>query len=186
MRPSFLVVCLSLITASGPSGPAAPRLEKSNLEAEELADFLGIDAWTFRYSGGRVRCWLEIQEGGRTAVEPVDGVQDPNRGNADAEQGKILLWIRRGEIRLRVHSGASKGGYFKSLAEDALWWGWKSSSGQEHILPVRAGEKGVQVKPGEEVTLLRLMRQEVRDRAHESASARKVTILLKAIFPVGD
>jgi hypothetical protein len=153
-------------------------VEPSKLEAQELADILGITVWTFRYSGGRVRCWLEIDENGKKTKEPPDGVQDPNKGNVKAKEGKILLWWRRGELALRTQSGASNGGYVKGLPQDALWWGWKGWSGSTQTFspPMARG-------PGSEITLLRYEAVEIPQEAKDPKQRRKVTIVLKALFP---
>ncbi len=39
-----------------------------SLEASELADFLGIAAWTFHFEGGVPESWLEVIEDGQKTV----------------------------------------------------------------------------------------------------------------------
>jgi hypothetical protein len=166
------------VKSGPPSQQDAPRLEPSKLEAQELADILGISVWTFRYSGGRVRCWLEIDENGNKTKKPPDGVQDPNKGNVGAKEGKILLWWRREQLALRVQSRASAGNYVEGLAHDSLWWGWKTWSGSVSVLST-AGSR----KPGSEITLLRYEAVEIPEKAKDPKQPRKVTIVLKALFP---
>jgi hypothetical protein len=157
--------------------PLNPLLEPAELTARELAEHLGISVWTFHYSGGRVRCWLEIDEDGKTTIHPVGGVQDPNRDNPKAREGKILLWVKRGAISLRVHSGASSGGFGMGLPQDALWWGWKSYS-------TLSNAPNPRVTPGHdrEATLVNYVVTESKDDAKTPGAPRQIALRLKAAF----
>jgi hypothetical protein len=190
MRPylicvAVLVCCLwalleqrQPIASQAASRQDSPHLEAGKLDAQELAEILGISIWTFRYSGGRVRCWLEINENGVTSKEPPSGVQDPNKGNAKAKEGKIVLWWRQGQLGLRINSGTASSPYSKTLPNDALWWGWKSSFGRTNLASAPAA-----TKPGEEITLLRHEAEEFKGTAKDPKAPRKVVIVLKAKFP---
>ena len=159
------------------------RIEPAELDAEQLARILQIETWTFRYSGGRVRCWLEIEEEGKKTIEPPGGaVQDPNVGNEKAEEGKILLWWKRGELALRTRSGVSEGGYIKGLPEDALWWGWK---GVDRTAWHRI-EEPIVPDSGKETVLLHYEATERKRDAQDPDNPRKITVTLKAEFPKED
>jgi len=171
------------VSSPPPVQASEPRIEPAQLDAEQLAGILQIQAWTFRYSGGRVRCWLEIEEEGKKTIEPPSGaVQDPNVGNEKAEEGKILLWWKRGELALRIQSGVSEGGYIKGLPEDALWRGWKGVDRtswhgmREPIVP----------DLDEEIILLHYEATERKRDAQDPDNPRKITITLKAEFPKED
>jgi hypothetical protein len=181
---AVLICCLCMhlgqrqpISSQAASQQDSPHLDADKLDGQDLADILAISAWTFRYSGGRVRCWLEIDENGVKTKEPPDGVQDLNKGDSKAKAGKIVLWWRQGELGLRINSGTSSNPYSKTLSKDALWWGWKSSSGNTSVASAPAAPK-----PGEEITLLRHEAQEFKDNAKDAKPPRKVVIVLKAQF----
>jgi hypothetical protein len=144
------------------------RFTNDSLKAEELATFLGIEAWVFDYEGGFPQCWVEILEEGQNTVngKPLLKIEEQNRGKESA-RGKILLFIQRGNIKLYCGSGVTGVG----LPDNALWWGWKGFSGITTRLP----QKAVTPKAGEEVVLLRQQWFEGNDPA-----ARKVQLLLKA------
>ena len=81
-----------------PQAPVAPatRFEPVDLTAEDLADILGVEAWTCRYSGGPIRCWLEIEETGQETMPRRIPEQDSlGKGTSSKEGGQILLWWRR-------------------------------------------------------------------------------------------
>ncbi len=168
-------------TSAPAGGGPELRLERANLDAEELARILGVETHTFAYSGGRVRCWLEIEENGKFTTEPPDGVQDPNRDNPKAKEGKIVLWWRHdergGELALEIHSVAT-GGYKKGLPPDALWWGWERSGGTGEIIasPITPG-------PDAEVVLLHQAYVENAATATDAKNPRTASITLKARFP---
>jgi hypothetical protein len=203
MRPHWLIVgaitlspalfggCTQTVPQSPPQGaapeshhtsavadPAPLRLEPAKLDADELADFLGVSVWTFHYSGGRVRCWVEIEQNGKTTTFPPQGAQDPNRGNDKAKEGKILLWLRPGTLKLSINSGVSHGNFIEALPQDGLWWAWKASTG------LIQGESGpFTPKTGVEITLLRYQVTERGPGSEVLKSPRTITIVLKAQFP---
>jgi hypothetical protein len=153
-----------------------PKIEPGEVTAGELASFLGITVRTFRYSGGRVRVWYEVEKDGETTRHPRDGVRDPN-DDPKAESGKILLWVKPGTISLRLHSGIAQGGYSQGLPTDALWWGWKSYSTTEQ-------SKSAPVTPaeGEEVTLLNYEVREGPSDTKPPGEAKQIILRLKAKF----
>jgi hypothetical protein len=151
---------------------AGSAIRNGELTAEELADFLGVGAWVFEYEGGRPRCWLEIEEEGQKTVSQklVIQVEEANK-RPEARRGKVLFFLRRGDLQLRIHSGASRGGAGVALPADALWWGWPSFSGATTRL-----EKPAAPEPGEEVVLLR---HETEEPGRDAKDPRKVVLTLK-------
>jgi hypothetical protein len=85
--------------ATKQAGPAplpteAPQVQIQPLTADQLAQILGVDVWTARYSGGPIDCWLEIEEEGQSTM-PKRIPEKDNLGagsvNPPAE-GTIELW----------------------------------------------------------------------------------------------
>jgi hypothetical protein len=147
-----------------------------SLEASELADFLGISAWTFHFEGGVPESWVEVIEDGQKTVSKPKILETREQNTVkEAQQGKILLFVRRGAIELRIHSGVSSGGAGIALSPDALWWGWKSAAGSTDRL-----QQPFVPKAAEEVTLLRQTMLETADLAKDPKHPRKVVMTLKA------
>jgi hypothetical protein len=146
------------------------------IEADELADFLGITIWAFAYDGGAPRCWVEvIEEGQKTVSQPKIIDVKANSQASDGPGGKILLFLRPGNAELRINSAVSRGGAGIGLSQDALWWGWKGSSGSSTRL-----ERPVSLKAGQEITLLRHDMEEAKETAKDPKKPRRVRLLLKA------
>jgi hypothetical protein len=199
LAASSIICYLWLPAAHGQSAgtqqagpPERLSLEPAKLEADELANILGISSWTFQYSGGRMRCWLEITENGQKTIEPPKGLQVPAGSAAVPEKrndkdydGRILLWWHRSEkgpeIGLRMDYGTERGrngsNFLKALQPDALWWGWKGWSGSGGSTPPQI------LKPREEFTLLKYDVDEIKETAKDPKAPRKITIELKAKFP---
>ena len=174
---SVLAVASQFATASAQqaAAPAAREIRNGSLSADDLAEFLGVGAWAFEYEGGRPKCLLEVEEEGQKTVskKEVLAVEEPNKGEA-GRRGKILLFMRRTDIQLRIHSGASRGGSGMALPADALWWGWKAFSGSTTRL-----EKPVAPKPGESIVLLRHEMTETGEGLANPKRPRKVVLTLK-------
>ena len=177
-----LISVLWCAAGNAQSGTAAqppkegPTFANAAIDADELADFLGITIWAFAYDGGTPRCWVEvIEEGQKTVSQPKILDVKANLQATDGEGGKILLFLRPGNVELRINSPASRGGAGIGLSRDALWWGWKASSGSTTRL-----ERPVALKAGQEVTLLRHEMEEAKDTAKNPKKPRKVSLLLKA------
>ena len=147
-----------------------------SLKASELADFLGITAWTFHFEGGVPECWVEVIEDGQKTVSKSKILESRELNTVkEAQQGKILLFVRRGGIELRIHSGVSSGGAGIGLSPDALWWGWNSATGSTERL-----QQPLSPKAAEEVTLLRHTMLENAADAKDPKHPRKVVMTLKA------
>lgn len=170
----FTVSGLLPTTTAQQSAPAR-EIRNGSLSADDLAEFLGVSAWVFQYEGGRPKCLLEIEEEGQKTVskKEVLAVEEPNHG-PEARRGKILLFMRRADVQLRIHSEASRGGAGMALPPDALWWGWKAFSGSTSRM-----EKPVAPRPGEPVVLLRHEMTETGDGIADPKHPRKVVLTLK-------
>jgi hypothetical protein len=96
------------------------------MTADQLAHILRVEVRTARYSGGPIKCWLEIEEEGQSTIPkripPTDSIQAA-QVNPPAE-GTIEIWWRREGWRQLVMS-APNGMYAYSLAEDAFTFAWK-------------------------------------------------------------
>jgi hypothetical protein len=175
---SITILSIAILSATSlAQQAAAPPREVRNgaLSAEDLAEFLGVGAWVFEYDGGRPRCFLEVEEEGQKTVskKEVLTVEETNRG-PDGRRGKVLLFLRRADVQLRIHSEASRGGAGMALPPDALWWGWKAFSGSTTRL-----EKPITPKTGEPVVLLRHEMTEAGDGVADPKHPRKVVLTLK-------
>ncbi|WP_165249619.1 hypothetical protein [Paludisphaera soli] len=175
-RALFLLLAGAIGFSTSPGraeeGKPGSAIRNGELTAEELADFLGVGSWVFEYEGGRPRCWLEVEEAGQKTVSQkrVMQVEESNKG-PEARRGKVLFFLRRGDLQLRINSGASRGGAGVALPADALWWGWPSFSGSTTRL-----EKPAAPRPGEEVVLLR---HETEEPRQDGKDPRKVVLTLK-------
>src|SRR5438128_6066680 len=119
---------------------AGHHVEASKVDAQELAEILGIQVWAFHYSGGRIHCSVEIDEDGKNKeVLSLDS-------GKNSQKGRILFWVQRGQIVLRASPGGTAG---MGLPNDGLWWGWKSWTGE-----ISTPDHPVAPKPGEEFTLM--------------------------------
>ncbi|MFO0890200.1 MAG: hypothetical protein U0790_13805 [Isosphaeraceae bacterium] len=172
---------LGLARSGGPalaaqSAKPSTILANAPLEAGELADFLGISSWAFAYEGGVPECWLEVQEEGQQTVKNAKllGIKEPNQSR-EAMRGKILLFLRPGNLELRINSGASSGGAGVTLPPDALWWAWKGRAGSSQRL-----ERPVAPKPGQDVTLMNITMDEDKAVAKDPKKPRRVQLVLKA------
>jgi hypothetical protein len=155
-----------------------PTITNSALSADELAYFLGVEAWVFEYEGGSPHCWLEVSEEGQKTVEKKVLLEVNARSGGRGEKGRIILFIKRGEIKLRDHAESSESGASVGLNAKSLWWGWESWGGSMKRLPKTT------LAAGAEVNLLELTRTSFEPGAPKNAPAsKKVTLVLKAQFP---
>ena len=173
LATTSLVVGCREKTQEGVARNDAPAVKRGQVDAAELAEYLGVSVWSFEYSGKLARIWVEIDAEGKKILVPDRPEDHPNLklppSGEHPEKGKVNLWVKKGEIALKV-SGAYAGGHSTGFGADALWWGWPSSGGTSWL------QETVKPRPGEEVTLLRHVVTNSQD------SARKVTLLLKAEF----
>lgn len=172
LATTSLVVGCREKTQEGIARNDAPAVKPGQVDAAELAEYLGVSVWSFEYSGKLARIWVEIDAEGKKILVPDRPEDHPNLklppSGDHPEKGKVNLWVKKGEIALKV-SGAYPGGYATGFGADELWWGWPSRCSSW-------SEQTVKPRPGEEVTLLQYVVTNSQD------SARKVTLLLKAKF----
>jgi hypothetical protein len=156
-----------------------PRIANDTLNAEQLATFLGIDAWVFAYEGKLERCWVEIHEEGQKTVGPeVFASLEPPRGDTPAPGGKILLFLRRGEMKLFLETGKVRSAGVVTLGQDDLWWGWKGSYyGSSGRL-----QRTVTPEAGKDVVLVTYSQEQAPGSAANAPPPKKVQLQLKARF----
>jgi hypothetical protein len=163
---------------TGTAEPPAdgPTFANGAIEAEELADFLGIITWAFTYDGGSPLCWVEVtEEGQKTVSQPRILEVKTAQAGVNSAGGKILLLVKPGDIQLRVNSRVARGGAGIGLPQDALWWGWKAYSGSTTRL-----QRPVALKEGHEIMLLRYDVEEPKSVAKDAQHPRKVHMVVKA------
>lgn len=148
---------------------ASSSVAPAPLSADELASILDVQVYAFSYSGGRVSCWLEVD----------DGTMIPRWTTAGDEEGKILLWWKRGELTLSFFSnGRPRGGSSNGYPDDYLWWGWEGGWNATTYTKLNTP---LTPDSGEEVTLLHY--KAVEKKAADPENPRTVTVTLKARFP---
>ena len=163
-----------------------PQIQQVNLDAEQLADILQIQTWTFRYSGGPVRCWLEFEESGQKTMP----TRIPRQGfigdkfKPQKNEGKILLWYRKDSLSAPRSGGTLElkvGPDFYSLGipADGFIFGWKVSGATGYI----RGVEPITAKAGKELTLMSLTFKALETPAEEAFKPRSVKLTLKAMFP---
>jgi hypothetical protein len=107
MGKMFPMVVLTALTGLGGTAVLGRASQPSkdvqsfandSLEASELADFLGITAWTFHFEGGVPESWVEvIEEGQKTVSKPkILETREHNTGPAAEEQELACLPMRSG------------------------------------------------------------------------------------------
>jgi len=178
-------------TKGSPSvGNSAVRIEKAELEPQELTKLGRLQAWTYKYTGGPVRCWMEIEEAGQQTMtygKSLDkDAQSKHAREINHEEGKIVLVIRETGIDDMFEVALW---YFGEREESCrpvwflakpLWFGWDS-----HTVLDQAPLSGQPATPekGKELTLYVWDRREVKTAAGPDASPpREVILRLKAVF----
>jgi hypothetical protein len=162
-------------TPAEPKESKELRLERAKLDADELAEILQISVYKFRYSGGPLHCWLEIEEDGKKNSDV--SARDIRKGKEATNDGTILLWWRRGEIRLGLRSDGFSSSYLKGLPQEALWFGWKSAGSTGYTV-----QTSLTPSVGKTSTLLSYEFVEGKSDAKNPKAPRKITVALKAKF----
>jgi hypothetical protein len=160
--------------ASDQLAATGQRLEPVKLEASDLARVMLTQAWTFQYSGGPVRCWLEIDEDGKKSVQPAEGLKHLGGG----PEGRILFWKRgKGEFGLAMYSGDAKRHDWGQVSISMTLRGIAQSM---HGFTYHWTQLTESQAPstGEEHVLLRYETKEVPI----SGKGREIKIVLKAAF----
>ncbi|CAN5911019.1 hypothetical protein BH23PLA1_BH23PLA1_29020 [soil metagenome] len=167
-----------------------PALIPQDLTAGQLADILDIEAWTWTYRGPAPECWIEIIEEGQETMPariPAQGSigSEINPFATGLREGTILFYWRQtepdggGVLHLSVDG---RGAYKYGLNSQALTFGWKAWSSQDHSRH-RVGEP-IETRPDEELTLLDYEASQLPEGdAMVEQGLPRLTIRLKARFP---
>jgi hypothetical protein len=172
-----------------PAAPAlhptgAPHVQIQPLTADQLAQILGVNVWTARYSGRPIECWLEIEEEGQSTLPkriPEKDFLGAGSANPPSE-GTIDLWWSRREDRqggqLTIH--AANGSYTYGLAKDAFTFAWQGV-GASHTT-IGKGEP-IQGEPGKAFVIVEYDARELHPDS-EKKSTRRVHLKLMGRFPM--
>lgn len=160
-------------TLAAQPGDAAGVVQQP-LDAETLADLLGVEAWRFEYAGGGpAHCWLEIEEVGQETMPP----RLPENGTLQLEQsgGQIVLSWRRtlsgyGGGAIRLNGGGSV--YALDLDRRSFIYAWDGSR-------VTSTPQGKQRRVPDADGQWVLMKYHAREMVAEGATPREVTLTLK-------
>ncbi len=168
-----------------------PVIIQQDLNAQQLADILDVEAWTWTFRGPPPECWIEIEEVGQDTMPsriPDQGgfgseIDPASRG---PQEGNILLYWRRtepgggGVLSFQVDG---RGTYFFGLNDQAFTLGWRENWASEFDPPKRAG-RPIEASPGKELTLLTYQASQLPEGGGmiEQGSPR-LTLRLKARFP---
>ena len=172
--------------------PVLPSVVGQPLTADQLAGMLNLNAWSLTYSGGRIQCWLEIEEvGGKTPMKrrvpekgfvgEIGDIAPEVLKNRQGE-GTILFWWSKnadgngGSLNLNV---SNAGSYGLGLGNDAFTFGWKSFGASSASI---GKQPPVTAKPGEEIVLVSYDASESQLPGSKQ-SPREVHLRLKARFP---
>lgn len=158
-------------------GSQASQIEPTELNAEELAKILGIETYTFQYTGGPLFCWLEVDENGKKYSVPTGGPPDAfSEAYHKVTSGRVLIWWRPEDFGFRSTGGS---GLYQRLSpgEDDLWFGWKQRTFKLDTL-----DKPLTPKLGSEIVLLRYEVVESKERAKNPDKPGRILLVLKAKF----
>ena len=161
---------------------SVPSIEYQKLDAATLARILDVHIWEFKFSGGPVRCWVEIEEVGQETM-PRRFPEDEGIRSSDNEGEILFAWRRtpsRGGALILECGGHHR---MSGLDSNAFLFGWKGMQSSGDFPVGRAWS--VNPKAREEVVLMRYNARELR---FGDAEPREVTLTLKAILgePKGD
>jgi hypothetical protein len=171
---------------------AAPvaRIAEAKLDAEELAHLGRLQAWAFEYTGGPIRCWLEIEETGQQTMtdgEPPGKDPQAKRGRKiAAKEGKIALVIRETGIddmfvvALWYFGEREKSSMPVWFLKKPLWFAWDGFAAHDQT-PLSG--RPASPEEGRELTLHVWDRTELNGSdGADSSPPRRVILRLKAAF----
>jgi hypothetical protein len=182
----------------GPASSSGSWIRYFPEESKPLQS-VNVDRWTFRYAGGPIDCWLDVEESGQQTMNKLAFI---GKGGAwpisVPAQGTFAFIIRhspRRPLNLRGGSelvGAKEGvlgfalddvGGHSNITE-GLWFGWDKVA-HSSWTALAEEEKGVALTEGDDVTLLTY---EAQDRLDDGAGepGRKVRLTLKARLSAKD
>jgi hypothetical protein len=156
------------------------------LTADQLAQIVGVTAWTATYSGGPIECWLEIEEQGQATMPKRIPEKDSfGAGSVNPPtEGTILFWWSRrqdgqgGQLMIQ----APHGSYGYGLNKDAFTFGWRGSSEQPRVIGKEELKTG---EPGKEFVIVDYDANEiVLDPEGGRKVPRRVHLKLMGRFPV--
>ncbi|MCL4200920.1 MAG: hypothetical protein KJ000_00395 [Pirellulaceae bacterium] len=156
-----------------PLAPAGLRVWRDT-EAEDFCEWLGIEADCFKFDGGWVDCWVEIDVGGKKtrleAAAPLHRIATEKNALADPVVGQpsgSFLWIRRLDkqeawvlpfrFSVKTANGVSSGSSTPRLADGPPQ---PSEKGEERLV---SGDAEVLLKGDEVVTLVTLFTDGEKD-----------------------
>jgi hypothetical protein len=172
-----------------------PAVLREGMSDEQLAKDLERQAWAFEFTGGPLRCWVEVEEAGQETMPP----RQPSQGEweCDAREGRCVFSVGREasermkrimqklgkdahsesvtvDLRFRSPADGRSGSFGASHGGPPLWYGWPG----EKSFAVRADPVGAATE--EVFTIVRL---ECAEPAPAKKDApRKVVLVLKGVF----
>jgi hypothetical protein len=176
-----------------------PEFLRAGMTDERLAQDLELQAWAFDYSGGPLRCWLEVAEVGQKTMS----IRHPTEGYGDwvcpAEAGHLVFSVGRGasermkvlmqkqgkdafpesmtfNLKLRSNPVGKSGSFGTSTGDSPLWYRWP---GADKKLTVKADEIEA-YKLEEAFTIISIECTE--QEPAKKGSPRKATLALKGSF----
>ena len=162
-----------------PRPTTTPHIEIQSLTADQLAQIVGVNVWTARYSGGPIECWLEIEEEGQSTLPK----RIPEKGSVGVNpEGSVLLWWTRREDRQGGQLALESGGgfYGHSLNKDAFTFGWSGFGAQVETIGNGELKEG---EPGKEFVVIDYDARESL-QGGDKKMPRRVHLKLMGRFPV--
>lgn len=152
-------------------------VEQRGLDIDTLVTILDMKSWTFRFRGGPVKCWLEIDEVGQETM----GDRIPKYDalvSSDAE-GKIIVSIRPlrdgGELLLMCGDRTSR----HQMTKNEFIYHWNGSQTSHTALNA---DRVIELAAGKEYELASFTAREAVFEIEEKP--RKVTLTLKVTLDV--
>lgn len=182
------IVGLTMVSAANPittvpEQTESPQLQIQPLTADQLAQIMGLNVWTAKYSGGPIECWLEIEEEGQSTMPrriPMKDFIGAGSVNPPSEGSIVFWWSRRedrqgGDLTIK----AAGGNYTYSLNKDAFTFAWPSLTAQH--TPTGKGQVLKEV-PGKEFVIVDYDAQESL-LVGDKKTPRRVHLKLVGRFP---
>ncbi len=168
-----------LIAGDDGENASTTVIEQQKIDAETLASILGVHVWSFKFSGGPVRCWLEVEEVGQdtTPKRMPEGGEFVTSQNDNGEIRFVWQGNRStgGSLDLSCNPG---GGYGFALHNKAFVFDW--NTWRSHGLTPTGQIRSIEASEGEELVLMTYKASEITS-ANDTTKPREVTLTLKAI-----
>lgn len=106
-----------------------PKLKPLPITATELASLLRVDTRACDFYDSNVSYRLVMQD--HRGVQEINGsIRAPEaKPGQPVVPGRILYFLRKGELQLVVRNGDVVRDHRVPLPEDALWYGWRGHRG---------------------------------------------------------